>query len=101
MFTFITCGYEHSVANMCGLCLGLLLPHGDAITWGGYAYNLSLATLGNILGGAGFVAAMYWIGSPKAREAARSEPVASLAPAATNGAPHASKSATAPLVGAE
>ncbi len=101
MFTFITCGYEHSVANMCGLCLGLLLPHGDAITWGGYAYNLGLATLGNILGGAGFVAAMYWIGSPKAREAARSEPLARLAPAATNGAAHASKSAAAPLVGAE
>src|SRR5229473_3583521 len=56
MFTFITSGYEHSIANMCGLFLGLLLPHGEAITWGGYAYNLGLATAGNIIGGAVFVA---------------------------------------------
>src|SRR5205807_3692710 len=71
MFTFITSGFEHSIANMCGLLLGLLLPHGDKITWTGYWYNLGLATLGNIVGGALFVAGMYWIGSPKARELAR------------------------------
>jgi nitrite transporter len=77
MFTFITSGYEHSIANMCGLLLGLLLPHGEAITWSGYWYNLGLATFGNIIGGAIFVAGLYWIGSPKAREqaaAARLEP---------------------------
>jgi nitrite transporter len=69
MFTFITCGYEHSVANMCGLMLGLLLPHSDyLISWQGYWYNLGLATLGNIVGGAIFVAGLYWIGSPKARQ---------------------------------
>src|SRR5262249_41383511 len=39
MFTFITCGYEHSIANKCGLMLGLLLPHSEAITWTGYWYN--------------------------------------------------------------
>jgi nitrite transporter NirC len=73
MFTFITCAYEHSIANMCGLMLGLQLPHSDfpLITWEGYAYNLTLATLGNIVGGAVFVAGLYWIGSPKAREQAR------------------------------
>ena len=71
MFTFITSGYEHSIANMCGLMLGLLLPHGEAITWGGYWYNLGLATLGNVIGGAVFVAGLYWLGSPKAREQAR------------------------------
>jgi nitrite transporter len=68
MFTFITSGYEHSIANMCGLMLGLLIPHGETITWGGYAYNLALATLGNIIGGAIFVGGLYWIGSPKIRE---------------------------------
>src|SRR5438132_3378158 len=69
MFTFITCAYEHSVANMCGLMLGLLLPHGDfQISLGGYGYNLGLATLGNIVGGAVFVAGAYWLGSPKGRE---------------------------------
>jgi nitrite transporter NirC len=67
MFTFITSGYEHSIANMCGMFLGLLLPHGETITWGGYAYNLGLATAGNIIGGALFVAGLYWIGSPQAR----------------------------------
>ena len=41
------------------------------ITWTGYGYNLGLATLGNIVGGALFVAGAYWIGSPKAREQAR------------------------------
>ena len=55
MFTFITSGYEHSIANMCGLMLGIMLPHGDAITWSGYWYNLGLATLGNIIGGGVFV----------------------------------------------
>ena len=68
MFTFITSGYEHSIANMCGLMLGLLLEHGENITWLGYAYNLGLATLGNTVGGAIFVAGLYWLGSPKARE---------------------------------
>jgi nitrite transporter NirC len=77
MFTFITSGFEHSVANMCGLMLGLLLPdHGTGITLGGYWYNLGLATLGNVVGGAVFVALLYWIGSPKAREQAVAEPVA-------------------------
>jgi nitrite transporter NirC len=75
MFTFITSGYEHSIANMCGLLLGLLLPHGEGITWSGYVYNLGLATLGNIIGGAVFVAGMYWVGSPQARERVRPEAV--------------------------
>jgi nitrite transporter NirC len=75
MFTFITSGHEHSIANMCGLMLGLLLPHGDTISFAGYAYNLGLATLGNIVGGALFVGGLYWIGSPKAREEARPEAI--------------------------
>jgi nitrite transporter NirC len=91
MFTFITCGYEHSVANMCGLMLGLLLPHGDVagITWNGYWYNLGLSTAGNIVGGAVFVAGLYWVGSPKVRQQLRErleaegqvEPDRELAPA--------------------
>jgi nitrite transporter NirC len=80
MFTFITSGYEHSIANMCGLMLGLLMPHGENITWLGYGYNLGLATLGNIIGGAIFVAGLYWMSSPKAREQA-----ASTGPAEQNG----------------
>ena len=80
MFTFITCGFEHSVANMCGLMLGLLLPHADmpGITWAGYAYNVSLATVGNVIGGAVFVAGMYWLGSPAARSARAAEVAAQV-----------------------
>jgi nitrite transporter NirC len=76
MFTFITSGYEHSIANMCGLMLGLLIPHGESITWAGYAYNIGLATFGNVIGGAVFVAGLYWLGSPKARVAAEPPVVA-------------------------
>ncbi|HYV36443.1 MAG TPA: formate/nitrite transporter family protein [Gemmataceae bacterium] len=70
MFTFITSGFEHSIANMCGLMMGYLLPHGEAISMGGYWYNLGLATFGNVIGGAVFVACLYWLGSPEARQAA-------------------------------
>jgi nitrite transporter NirC len=70
MFTFITSGFEHSIANMCGLMLGLLLPHGDGITWSGYAYNVGLATFGNVIGGAVFVGCMYWLGSPRPAQTA-------------------------------
>ncbi len=75
MFTFITCGFEHSVANMFGLMLGLLLPHESiaGITPYGYGYNLFWATLGNIVGGAFFVGGMYWLGSPKIREQVAAE----------------------------
>jgi nitrite transporter NirC len=64
MFTFITSGYEHSVANMCGLMLGLLLPHGATISLAGYGYNLLWTSLGNIVGGMLFVGGFYWLGSP-------------------------------------
>ena len=81
MFTFITSGYEHSIANMCGLLIGLLLPHGEAVSWTGYWYNLSLATTGNVIGGAVFVAGLYWVGSPKARAVA----AAAVVKASANG----------------
>jgi nitrite transporter NirC len=71
---------------MCGLLLGLLLPHGEAITWGGYWYNLGLATLGNVVGGAVFVAGLYWAGSPGARDQARRRTEATPPPGA-NGVP--------------
>jgi nitrite transporter NirC len=75
MFTFITCAFEHSIANMCGLMLGLLLNQGSvpAITLEGYAYNLAWATVGNVVGGVLFVAGMYWMGSPKARQPLRED----------------------------
>jgi formate/nitrite transporter FocA (FNT family) len=83
MFTFITSGYEHSIANMAGLLLGLLLPHGDGITWAGYWYNLGLATLGNVVGGAVLVAGFYWLGSP----AVHAAPEVAPGTAGENGTP--------------
>lgn len=61
---FVACGFEHVVANMFFLPMGLLLNSTGfgalgAITAGGIFYNIALATVGNILGGA-LVALAYW-----------------------------------------
>ncbi len=62
---FVACGFEHCVANMFFLPMGLLLNTvagigaAGAITAGGVAYNLVLATLGNIVGGL-VVGLAYW-----------------------------------------
>lgn len=61
---FVACGFEHCVANMFFLPMGLVLNSvgfgaAGAITLGGVAYNLVLATLGNIAGGL-IVGLAYW-----------------------------------------
>ena len=60
LFAFIGAGFEHSVANMTLLGVGLLQEHGAAISWGGFVHNLMPVTLGNIVGGAAFVGMAYW-----------------------------------------
>jgi formate/nitrite transporter len=66
---FIAAGFEHCVANMYFLPLAwLLIQTGHAptdfdpslITLSGILHNLIPVTLGNIVGGAGFVGATYW-----------------------------------------
>jgi formate transporter len=66
---FIAAGFEHCVANMYFLPLAWLLVqtgHAPAnfdaslITLSGIVHNLVPVTLGNIVGGAGFVGAFYW-----------------------------------------
>lgn len=64
LFAFIGSGFEHSVANMTLLGMGLFMPHGDTISWYGFARNLIPVTLGNIIGGGVFVGGLYWIVSP-------------------------------------
>ncbi|MFQ5481235.1 MAG: formate/nitrite transporter family protein [Nitrospinaceae bacterium] len=59
LFAFIASGYEHCVANMTLLSLGLLLPHGPEVSLFGFGHNLLWVTLGNIVGGAGFVGMAY------------------------------------------
>ncbi|WP_426608502.1 formate/nitrite transporter family protein [Bradyrhizobium sp. McL0616] len=66
---FVAAGFEHCVANMYFLPLAwLLVQTGHApenfdasqITVSGIVHNLLPVTLGNIVGGAGFVGAFYW-----------------------------------------
>jgi formate transporter len=66
---FIAAGFEHCVANMYFLPLAWLLVQtghvpanfdASLITITGIIHNLVPVTLGNIVGGAGFVGAVYW-----------------------------------------
>ena len=66
---FIAAGFEHCVANMYFLPLAWLLVQtghtpsnfdASLITLPGILHNLVPVTLGNIVGGAGFVGAVYW-----------------------------------------
>jgi len=73
---FVACGFEHSVANMYFIPVGLLIksfaPAGfwslihdspeayGAVTWMGFARNLAPVTLGNIFGGSVMVGLVYW-----------------------------------------
>ncbi|MCM8710678.1 formate/nitrite transporter family protein [Clostridium sp. SYSU_GA19001] len=60
LFAFITTGFEHSVANMTLLPLASILSHGAEVSLGAVAHNLVFSTLGNLAGGALFVAFPYW-----------------------------------------
>lgn len=73
---FVASGFEHSIANMYFIPMGLLLKDESAVletagpdfvvserlTWGGFLlHNLLPVTLGNIVGGGVMVAAVYWM----------------------------------------
>ncbi len=58
---FFTTGFEHSVANMTLLTVALLSPCGAAVSFGGWAYNLLVVTLGNLAGGVLCVALPYFL----------------------------------------
>lgn len=73
---FVACGFEHSIANIYFIPIGLLIKAGapdsfwgligrtpadfPALTWDGFFANLIPVTIGNIIGGSIFVAAVYW-----------------------------------------
>lgn len=61
LFAFIASGYEHSIANMTLLTIALMAEHSHAISLGGLLHNLIWVTLGNIIGGAVFVALAFWV----------------------------------------
>jgi formate transporter len=66
---FVAAGFEHSVANMYFIPLGLFLrgrvagsgTEWDGLDWAGLVHNLVPVTLGNIFGGAVMVALVYWV----------------------------------------
>jgi formate/nitrite transporter len=59
IMAFVAIGFEHSVANMYFIPTGMF--YGANVTWGQFLIgNLLPVTLGNIVGGAGFVAVLYW-----------------------------------------
>ncbi|UCD98514.1 MAG: formate/nitrite transporter family protein [Chloroflexota bacterium] len=70
---FVAAGFEHSIANMYFIPMGLLIARFDpgfaaaanldlsGLTWGAFLLkNLLPVTIGNIIGGSVFVAAIYW-----------------------------------------
>lgn len=82
LLAFIASGFEHSVANMTVLGLALAGNHPEAVSLAGAAWNLTWVTLGNIVGGAVFVAGAYHVATfgfprplaPSAEPAAEARP---------------------------
>jgi formate transporter len=60
---FVACGFEHSVANMYFLPIGIVLAAGGPAPLSvlGALSNLALVTIGNIFGGTVLVALVYWM----------------------------------------
>jgi len=83
LFAFIGAGFEHSVANMTLLALGLFLPHDpNLVSWTGFGRNLGIVTLGNIIGGALLIGVPYWYVAQGQRRMLAVRPVEEEAPAA-------------------
>jgi formate/nitrite transporter len=57
---FVALGFEHSVANMYLIPVAMLQGAPD-VTVAGFLANLIPVTLGNVVGGGVFVAAVYWL----------------------------------------
>ncbi|HMW39159.1 MAG: formate/nitrite transporter family protein [Saprospiraceae bacterium] len=78
---FVACGFEHSIANMYFIPMGLLIKNfsdfnGDttSISLMGMLQNLLPVVLGNLAGGAGFVSLFYYFIYKRSAFIVRSEP---------------------------
>lgn len=74
IMAFVASGFEHSIANMYFVPMGILLKNNASVAaaagltdklanlnWGGFIFNNLLpVTIGNMIGGAFFVATIYW-----------------------------------------
>jgi formate transporter len=72
---FVAAGFEHSIANMYFIPMGILLAHQPAVlgaagvtangvanlNWAGFTANLVPVTIGNIIGGGILIGAIYWL----------------------------------------
>jgi len=65
---FVAAGFEHSIANMYFIPMGMLLKASgyigtnvDAVSWVGFSSNLVPVILGNLIGGSVFVGFVYYI----------------------------------------
>lgn len=65
--TFITAGFEHVVANMTTISLGVFLGNAEA-TLGGFAWNLLWVGLGNLVGGMVIVGGAYLVYASPAKD---------------------------------
>lgn len=70
VMVFVMCGYEHSVANMYFIPLGIFLDGGatPSLGIGGLINNLIPVTFGNIVGASVFIASAYALIFPKSLE---------------------------------
>jgi len=59
VFIFFASGYEHSIANFVLFSIALAVPHPETINIAGVMHNIIPVTLGNIVGGALFMGALY------------------------------------------
>jgi len=61
LFAFIAAGFEHGVANMSVFTISMLGAHSPDVTLLGICYNLFWVSIGNIIGGAGFIGVAYYL----------------------------------------
>ncbi|MCX8129614.1 MAG: formate/nitrite transporter family protein [Clostridia bacterium] len=60
LFGFVGAGFEHSVANMSLLGMNIFVNGNSAlVSWTGFAYNITVVSLGNIVGGL-IIGGVYW-----------------------------------------
>ena len=81
---FVAAGFEHSIANMYFIPMGMLMANQPAVlgaagvtagsvsnlTWLGFAGNLVPVTIGNIIGGGILIGAVYWLAYLRSQRAA-------------------------------
>ncbi|MED1490190.1 formate/nitrite transporter family protein [Bacillus smithii] len=79
VFIFFASGYEHSIANFVLFSLALAVSHPDTINIAGVVHNIIPVTLGNIVGGALFMGALYtYLTSQKEDQVSEKRPMVYL-----------------------